>query len=286
MTNNKKINVFDIILGIFMILICIIMVYPFWHVLMGSFMNGTEYLQRNVLLWVKHPTLDNYKYLINETDTIRYIVNTLFITIIGASLSVFLTTYSAYALSKKFPGSKLIFLLIVATMFVDPGLIPNYINFKDLSLINTRTVLILSAIVNPFFLIIMRSNFMEFPKELEESARIDGARVNTIFFKIVFPLSTAMVAAITVFIAVNYWNTYLPSVFFISDPAKKTIQDYLGSLLTQEQLAVDAAQAVNQPLTTMLKFASIILGALPILVVYPFMQRYFVKGALMGAVKG
>ncbi len=113
-----------------------------------------------------------------------------------------------------------------------------------------------------------------------------GAGVNRIFFQIVFPLSTAMVAAITVFIAVNYWNTYLPSVFFISDPDKKTIQDYLGSLLTQEQLAVDAAQAVNQPLTTMLKFASIILGALPILVVYPFMQRYFVKGALIGAVKG
>ena len=215
-----------------------------------------------------------------------YIINTLFITVFGTIISVFLTTYSAYALSKKFPGSKILFLLIVATMFIDPGLIPNYINFKDLGLINTRAVLILVTVINPFFLIIMRSNFLEFPKELEESARIDGASVNRIFFKIVFPLSTAMVAAITVFIAVNYWNTYLPSVFFISDPDKKTIQDYLGSLLTQEQLAVDAAQAVNQPLTTMLKFASIILGALPILVVYPFMQKYFVKGALIGAVKG
>lgn len=284
--SKKKLSVADLIIGFFMIIICIIMIYPFWHVLMGSFMTGTEYLQKNVLLWANSPTLDNYTYLIEETDTLLYIVNTLFITIFGTVISVFFTTYSAYALSKKFPGSKVIFLLIVATMFIDPGLIPNYINFKDLGLINTRAVLILVTVINPFFLIIMRSNFLEFPKELEESARIDGASVNRIFFKIVFPLSTAMVAAITVFIAVNYWNTYLPSVFFISNPDKKTIQDYLGSLLTQEQLAVDAAQAVNQPLTTMLKFASIILGALPILVVYPFMQKYFVKGALIGAVKG
>lgn len=283
---NKKLSLADIIIGFFMMIICIIMVYPFWHVLMGSFMNGTEYLQKNVLLWANNPTLENYSYLLEETDTLLYIFNTAFITVIGTLLSVFFTTYSAYALSKKFPGSKLLFLLIVATMFIDPGLIPNYINFKDLGLINTRAVLIFVTVINPFFLIIMRSNFIEFPKELEESARIDGATVNRIFFQIVFPLSTAMIAAITVFIAVNYWNTYLPSVFFISTPDKKTIQDYLGSLLTQEQLAVDAAQAVNQPLTTMLKFASIILGALPILVVYPFMQRYFVKGALIGAVKG
>jgi len=283
---TKKLSIADIIIGFFMIIICIIMVYPFWHVLMGSFMNGTEYLQKNVLLWVNNSTLDNYKYLLAETDTLLYILNTVFIAVFGTVLSVFFTTYSAYALSKNIPGVKLIFLLVVATMFIDPGLIPNYINFKDLGLINTRAVLIIIAVINPFFLIIMRSNFIEFPKELEESARIDGAGVNRIFFQIVFPLSTAMVAAITVFIAVNYWNTYLPSVFFISDPDKKTIQDYLGSLLTQEQLAVDAAQAVNQPLTTMLKFASIILGALPILVVYPFMQRYFVKGALIGAVKG
>jgi ABC-type glycerol-3-phosphate transport system permease component len=283
---TKKLSIADIIIGFFMIIICIIMVYPFWHVLMGSFMNGTEYLQKNVLLWVNNPTLDNYKYLLAETDTLLYILNTVFIAVFGTVLSVFFTTYSAYALSKNIPGVKFIFLLVVATMFIDPGLIPNYINFKDLGLINTRAVLIIIAVINPFFLIIMRSNFIEFPKELEESARIDGAGVNRIFFQIVFPLSTAMVAAITVFIAVNYWNTYLPSVFFISDPDKKTIQDYLGSLLTQEQLAVDAAQAVNQPLTTMLKFASIILGALPILVVYPFMQRYFVKGALIGAVKG
>lgn len=284
--SKKKLGLADLIIGFFMIIICIIMIYPFWHVLMGSFMTGTEYLQKNVLLWANNPTFDNYSYLLEETDTVLYIINTLFITVFGTVISVFLTTYSAYALSKKFPGSKILFLLIVATMFIDPGLIPNYINFKDLGLINTRAVLILVTVINPFFLIIMRSNFLEFPKELEESARIDGASVNRIFFKIVFPLSTAMVAAITVFIAVNYWNTYLPSVFFISDPDKKTIQDYLGSLLTQEQLAVDAAQAVNQPLTTMLKFASIILGALPILVVYPFMQKYFVKGALIGAVKG
>jgi len=284
--SKKKLGLADFIIGVFMIIICIIMIYPFWHVLMGSFMTGTEYLQKNVLLWANNPTFDNYSYLLEETDTVLYIINTLFITVFGTIISVFLTTYSAYALSKKFPGSKILFLLIVATMFIDPGLIPNYINFKDLGLINTRAVLILVTVINPFFLIIMRSNFLEFPKELEESARIDGASVNRIFFKIVFPLSTAMVAAITVFIAVNYWNTYLPSVFFISDPDKKTIQDYLGSLLTQEQLAVDAAQAVNQPLTTMLKFASIILGALPILVVYPFMQKYFVKGALIGAVKG
>jgi ABC-type glycerol-3-phosphate transport system permease component len=262
------------------------MVYPFWHVIVGSFMNGTEYLSKNLLFWVEKPTVENYTYLLFQTETMTYIYNTLFITVVGTVLSVFFTTYTAYGLSKTFPGSKLFFILIVATMFIDFGLIPNYINLKNLHLINTRTALILIMLINPFFLIIMRSNFIEFPKEIEESARIDGAGVNRIFFQIVFPLSTAMVAAITVFIAVNFWNLYLPSVFYITTPVKKTIQDYLGSLLTQEQMAVDAAQATNQPLTTMLKFASIVLGAIPILVVYPFMQKYFVKGALIGAVKG
>ncbi|MDC7235290.1 MAG: ABC transporter permease subunit, partial [Spirochaetales bacterium] len=170
--------------------------------------------------------------------------------------------------------------------FIYPGLIPNYINFKTLGLINTRAVLILIILIAPFYVIILRSNFSQFPAELLEAARIDGLDEYSIFFRIVLPLSKAILAAVGLFIAVNYWNMMLPSVFFVTDNEKKMVQDYLYRLLASEALAVDAAQTGNKPLDTVLRLTAITIGITPIILVYPFLQKYFVKGALIGSIKG
>ncbi len=281
-----KVTLFDSINYSLLILICLVMMYPFWHVVMASFMTGAEFLGKNLMFYPKRPTLENFKYMILETDTMKYLANTIYITAIGTVCSLFFTTMTAYGLSKKFPGQKFFVVLVVATMFIYPGLIPNYINFKTLGLINTRMVLILVILIAPFYVIILRSNFMMFPSELMEAARIDGLNEYAIYFRIVLPLSKAILAAVGLFIAVNYWNLMLPSVFFVTDNEKKTIQDYLYRLLVTEQLAVDAAQTGSKPLDTVLRFTAITIGITPIIMVYPFLQKYFIKGALIGSIKG
>ena len=286
MHSPARFGLFEYINGALLIVIAGAMFYPFWHVLLGSFMTGGEFLSKTVFLWVSKPTLRNFQYMLSETDTLQYVGNTLFITILGTLLSLFFTATTAYGLSRTFPGSKILVVLVVATMFLYPGLIPNYINFKSLGLINTRALLILINMIAPFYLIVMRSNFIVFPKELIEAAKVDGYSEYMIFFRIVIPLSKAILAAIGLFVAVNYWNLFLPSVFFITDNAKKTVQDYLSRLLNSEQLAVDAAQTQSKPLDTVLKMTAISIGITPIIAVYPFLQKYFIKGALIGAVKG
>jgi len=284
--NLKKINLFDTANYGLLILISIIMLYPFWHVVMASFMTGSEFLRKNLMLFPRNPTLENFTYLIFETDTMRYLTNTILITVIGTISSLFFTTATAYGLSKKFPGQKFFVFMVVATMFIYPGLIPNYINYKALGLINTRAILILVILIAPFYVIILRSNFSHFPEELLEAARIDGLGEYSIYFRIVLPLSKAILAAVGLFIAVNYWNMMLPSVFFVTDNEKKMIQDYLYRLLVSEQLAVDAAQTGNKPLDTVLRLTAITIGITPIILVYPFLQKYFIKGALIGSIKG
>jgi putative aldouronate transport system permease protein len=269
-----------------LLFLSLIMLYPLWHVIMATFMNSGEYFGQTFIFYPKHPTLENLLFMYVETPTLKYVGNTLFITLLGTFLGLFFTSMMAWGLSRKFPGVKIFVIMVVATMFIYPGLIPEYVTYKTLKLINTRALLILIYMIQPFYLIVMRSNFIMFPEELIDAARVDGFNQMRIYFLIVLPLSKALLAAIALFIAVQYWNMYLPSIFFITSGDKKMIQDYLSRILTSEQLAVDASQSTNKPPTEVLKMASISTGILPILLVYPFLQKHFVKGALLGAVKG
>lgn len=269
--------------------LCLIMLYPFWQTIVASFMSEAEYLTSRFKMFVTSPTLASYKQIFQDGTIFIHLRVTFMITVVGTAVALFVTAYSAYGLSKSFKGSKVVMFLIVMTMFVHAGLIPDYMNYKQLGLINEFAVYILPYMINTFYLIIMRSTFMEFPKELEDAARIDGCGDFRIFFTIVLPLSKPILAAIGLFFTVSFWNTYMQSVFFVTDKELKTVQEYLQKLITttQDLEAVMLAESGEEGFTSeTIRFANIVLVLLPIVTVYPFLQKYFVKGIMMGSLKG
>ncbi len=215
---------------------------------------------------------------------------TVLITIVGTICNMAMVTWMAYGLSKKFPGSTLFTYIVVFTMFLNPGLIANYMLFRNLRLLNDLKVYILPYLINTFYLVILRTNFASFPSELEEAARIDGASEYGTFFRIVLPLSKPILATIALFTAVDYWNTYQQSVYFMSDSSKKTLQDYLYMLLSNNSnnnagVGIGAG-GVSAVFSETIKLANTVIAVLPILVVYPFLQKYFTNGIMIGALKG
>lgn len=286
---DSKHQIGDKLNNAIMLLLCIIMLYPFWQTVVASFMTESEYLTSRFKMIVTAPTLASYKQIFQDGTIFIHLRVTFLITVIGTTVALFMTAYSAYGLSKPFRGSKIVMFLIVMTMFMNAGLIPDYMNYKELGLINNFAVYIVPYMINTFYLIIMRSTFMEFPKELEEAARIDGCNDFRIFFTIVLPLSKPILAAIGLFFMVSFWNTYMQSVFFITDKELKTVQEYLQKMIssTQDLEAVMLAESGEEGFNSeTIRLANIVLVLLPIVTVYPFLQKYFVNGIMMGSLKG
>ncbi len=268
---------------------CIITVYPFWYTIIASLMKEQEFYTTSFILFVKEPTLAAYKAVFEDGRIFGPLQVTLFVTVVGTIASLAFTSYSAYGLSKPVPGAKLVMYLIVLTMFLNPGLIPHYLTYKTLGMINRLSVYIWPTLLHTFYLVVLRNNFREFPKELEESARIDGASDFRTFFQIVLPLSKAVLAAVGLFFAVSYWNTYMPSVFYITDLDKKTVQEYLRKLIMESSdiSSIMRAQGIDVEFSQQsLKLANVVLIVTPIICLYPFLQKYFVKGMMIGAIKG
>jgi putative aldouronate transport system permease protein len=281
--SKKKIEGFDIFLVVFLGLICIIMLYPFWYTFIGSIIPYSEYLSKTFLLFPNKIDLSAYRQIFESGDILRPLFVTAFVTIVGTFLCTFFTATAAYALSKKFPGSALIVNLIILTMVLRPGLIPQYINLKRLGLINSIWVYILPTLIIVYNFVIMRTSFAAFPKDIEESARIDGCSEYGIFFKFVIPLSKAILATVALFYAVQLWNTYSASVFYVTDNKLKTIQEYLSRIIMEDP---EANTEEVKIFSETVKLANVIVSVTPILIVYPFLQKYFVKGVMIGSVKG
>lgn len=271
--------------GLFVV-ICILMLYPFLHVIMASFMQYDEYFGKSLYVWVDKPTLDAYKIVLNSGKFMPAMRNTIGVTIIGTLFSLLVTAITAYGMSKKFPGQKLIMTMIVITMFFDGGIIPQYIMFRQMGLLNNYLVFILPATVNAFNLIILRTHFINFPMEIEEASRIDGCNDYGIFVRMVLPLSIPMLITISLFYAVAYWNTFFKSIFFITKDDMRLLQDYLYRIL-KAQDAEDLGMYVSSTVSLeTVRMGSIVMSILPIIIAYPLLQKYFVKGAMVGAVKG
>jgi putative aldouronate transport system permease protein len=290
MVTGKRLSLFSILNYAFLSGICIIMFYPLWYTVATSFMKESEFLSKIFVLYPSEPTFSSYKTIFEDGKIFTNLKVTVFITVVGTLVSLVFTALSAYGLSKKFFGTTFITYLAVFTMFLRPGLIPEYHNLKSLGLINNIAVYIIPFMINTFYLIILRTYFQDFPKELEESARIDGCMELGIFFRIILPLSKPILAAIGLFFAVQFWNTYMQSVFFISDPDKKTVQEYLKKLVsdsTDMESLMMAAESEDKDFSAeTIRMANVVIVLVPILAVYPFLQKYFVKGLLIGAVKG
>ncbi len=276
----------DALIHFIFILISIIMLYPFIHVIMGSFMKYGEYFRKSLYIWVDDPTLEAYKIVLKGGKFTQALMNNINITVVGTAFSMLCTSLVAYGMSKEFPGRKIMTSLIVITMFFSGGIIPQFIMFRQMGLINNFFVFIFPAAINTYNLVILRTHFQSFPTELEEAARIDGCTDMGIFFRIVLPLSIPMLVTITLFYAVAHWNVFFKSVFYITKEEMRSLQDYLNRIIKAEDAEDLGAYISTTVSLETVRMANIVMSVLPIIIVYPFVQKYFVKGAMVGAVKG
>lgn len=282
---------FTIFNYIFFTLLCVIMVYPFWHVIMMSLSSVEATAKGGVFLWPQGFNLDTYAKVFNDPSIWTGYFTTIIVTLSGAFFGTLFTATTAYPLSKKnLPFSKVMLFLVVFTMLFSGGMIPGYLLMKNLGLIDNRLALVLPGLVSAYNVIIMKSFFQSLPESLEESAKIDGATEVTIFWKIILPLSKATVATIALFTAVGYWNDYFSTVLYINSKEKWALQAVLRYMLTNTNQAMQAAgvsvAAATNVTAATIKSASVVVATVPILCVYPFVQKYFVKGVMIGGVKG
>ncbi|MCI9663071.1 MAG: carbohydrate ABC transporter permease [Lachnospiraceae bacterium] len=282
---------FSIFNYIFFTLLCIVMVYPFWHVIMMSLSSVEATAKGGVFLWPKGFNLETYAKVFNDPSIWSGYFTTILVTLSGTFFGTLFTATTAYPLSKKYlPFSKAMLLLVLFTMLFSGGMIPGYLLMKNLGLIDNRLSLILPGLVSAYNVIIMKSFFQSLPESLEESAKIDGATEVTVFWKIILPLSKATIATIALFTAVGYWNDYFSTVLYINTKERWALQAVLRYMLTNTNQAmqsavVSVAAATNVTAAT-IKSASVVVATVPILCVYPFVQKYFVKGVMIGGVKG
>ena len=281
-------RVFNVFNSIFMIMIIICTLYPFWYVIVCSFSSISHVTRSTVLLWPDGLHLESYQQVFrNNLVPVAY-SNTLFVTIVGTAISMLLTILAAFVLSRaELPGNKVMTMFVVFTMLFHAGLVPFYLQVRDLGLLNTRWSLIWPFAMSTYNMVILRNYFKSIPNDLYEAAEIDGCTYIGYLLKILLPLSSAAIATITLFYTVGYWNAYFYSILFITDRSKFPIQAILRQILMSNEFNTMMYDDGTQNLPSeMLKCAMIAITALPIICVYPFLQRYFVKGIMVGSLKG
>ena len=285
---DKIFDAFNIVL---MLLVCGAMLYPFLYVVGSSVMTETERALRPFALFPKEINWDGYRYLLNGNSLLYsgYRV-TIMRTVIGTVLSVLVEAMFGYALSqKKLPFRNWFTFMVALTMWFNGGLIPTFLVVRSVGLYNTFGALILPRLMMPFNIFIFRSFFSQIPDSLKESAEIDGANELEVFWKIILPLSTAVIATMALFHMVAYWNEWFQGLVFVKDDAKRPVQVVLRQILAQAEFAElfpEEAGPDFQPPTRMMQMAMIVIVTFPIVAAYPFFQKYFVKGMMVGSIKG
>lgn len=283
---------FDFFNIAFMLLICFITVYPIWYTVILSFNDGSDALRGGIFWWPRMFTIDNYKAVFRNSGIITAYGVTVARTFVGTVTNVFFTAMVAYAFSKKdllFRGFYLT--LGTITMFFAGGLIPTFLLLKNLHLLDTFWVYIFPSMFNFFNLLIFMSFFREIPASLEESAKMDGANDFIIFMRIILPLSKPVLATIALFTGVWHWNDYFFGVVYINKTSLQPIQTYLYKIVAEagsSKIVMSTPIGVSKSNVTSnsIKYATMVVTTLPIVIVYPFLQKYFVKGVMLGAVKG
>jgi putative aldouronate transport system permease protein len=232
--------------------------------------------------------LNTMKYVISSEQFSIAFKNSILVTLVGTFCTIFITAMTAYPLSKRqLPGIKAVLLIFVFTMYFNGGLIPNYLLIKQLGMLNKFRAIIIPGLINVFHLLIIKNYYESLPESLEESAKLDGAGNFTILFRIIAPLSLPVFATITLFTAIGHWNNYFGPMLYINSTKLKTLTLYLRDVIMDAQniMNVSAEDLMNAP-TEGVKAATIIASTVPILLIYPFLQKYFIKGMLIGSVKG
>lgn len=276
------------IIIVLLLLFTLLCLLPFINILASSFATSGELSTRPFILIPKTFTLDAYRYILSTPTIFKAIGISLFVTTVGTFISMVATSFMAYALSRKYlHGRKFFNFIIVFTMLFSGGMIPSFILIKSLGLIDSLWAPILPSIVSAYNMIIMRNFFQGIPDSLEESAKMDGCTDWGVFLRFILPLSLPSIATISLFYAVEYWNTYQPALLYINDSSKWPIQVLLRQIvIVSSGMNADASTVDIVPPAQSVKMAVIIIATLPMLIIYPFIQKYFVKGAIVGSVKG
>lgn len=282
---------FDLLNSIGMLFICFITIYPIWYVVVNSFNDGTDAMRGGIYWWPRLFSLDNYAAVLSNAGIMTAMGVTVAKTLTGTVIHVFFTAMVAYAFSRReLIGGKLYILLGTFTMFFSGGLIPYYLLIRDLHLLDNFLVYIIPAMFSFFDLIIFMTFFREVPAALEEAAKIDGANDLSIFIRIIIPVSMPVVATIALFHGVYQWNDYFTGMIYINNTDLQPIQTYLYRVVAQSssnQMMAAAPGGINKSVTSQsIKLATMVVTTLPIVFVYPFLQKYFVKGLMIGSVKG
>ncbi|WP_157264579.1 carbohydrate ABC transporter permease [Paenibacillus oryzisoli] len=288
MIRTRGETVFSYINVFILSLISLSMILPFIHVAAKAFSSEAHVLAKDILLWPKGITTISFEYVLSNKQFYYSFGNSVFIAIVGTIISMALTVLAAYPLSRKgLPYTRFMMLLFVITMFFNGGLIPTYLVVKQVGLLNSLWSLILPTALAPFNMILIRNFFMGVPDSLEESARMDGASNLRILTSIYLPLSVPALATVGMFYAVGYWNAFFQAMMYITDRQLMPLQMFLLQLVTDEKSADLVVNDVFREVTPeTIRAAAILCAVVPILFVYPFIQRYFVKGVMLGAVKG
>ncbi len=247
-----------------------------------------EFLENDIILWPKEWVTDAYQFILGNSRFIRSIWITILITVVGTLMNLLFTVTMAYGLSRPFYGQKTILFMVLFTFLFSAGIIPTYLIVKETGLLDSIWALIIPVLISPWNLIVIRQFFRNIPEELNEAAIMDGANPFTIFGRIILPLSKPALATFGLFYAVAHWNSYFTGLLYISNPALWPIQVLLRQIVVvnDNTALIEQHALVQQPPAETIQMAAILLATVPILIVYPFLQKHFAKGVMLGSVKG
>lgn len=289
-------KIFDIVNVLLMLVLLVIFTWPLWFIIIASISNPTEVWMGNVLLFPKEITLIAYEKLLEYKNLWVGYGNTIFYTVVGTIVNLALTVCCAYPLSRKdFMPRNILTILILFTMYFSGGMIPKYLVVSELGLLNTRWAMILPGAISVYNMLVMRSYFVNsIPGELQEAAFLDGANSAQYLVKVVLPLSKPVLAVVGLYYGVAHWNDFYTALLYIYDEALIPLQSFLRDMLLTSKILMensvgssDAALVEAQTqLAETLKYSVIVVSSLPVLCVYPFIQKFFVKGMMVGSVKG
>lgn len=290
MIRNSFEKVIDIVIMVLIGIFSLFCVVPMFHIFALSFSGNRAIMSGEVFLWPVEWNFHSYAAVFGDASMMRSLAITVILVAVYTAVALVMTIMAAYALSRRnFKGRNIMFGLIIVTMFFNPGIIPNYLLVKELSLLNSPLSLILPLMINAFLLIIMRTSFTGMPNELEDSAWIDGCGHFRFLLRIVLPLQLPILATIGLYSAVDRWNMFQDALFYINDKNLYPLQLKLYQMVINSQVNDATAQEgfnAATPIPQGIQSASIMFATLPILLVYPWLQKYFISGMLTGAVKG
>ena len=285
----------QILIYLIIIALCLIILLPCLNVVALAFNDGADAARGGVWFWPRQFTMDNFKEVFKDGSITTAYVITIARTVIGTFLSLMVTTLAGYALKQEdLPGRKIITMLITFTMLFGGGMIPTYIQYKNLHLLNSFWVYVVPSLVSVTYLLMVRTFFEGIPDSQEESAKLDGCGFFQTNLKIMLPLSKPVIAVVGLYTAVNHWNDWFAGAFYVNDtklwPVQTVLQQMLTKAMNSQQEVTSVAQALAHNTVSVtsdsLKMAAVVVTTVPILCVYPFVQKYFAQGAMIGAVKG